>query len=114
DGPAEIGSVAINAPITGPDRSVTTEAVTTNAAVIAMRRPSVSRKASSGDIFSVVPADAGTHTPRLLDFGRCGLILPAPMDSGGYGSLRSQGRHRGCPHTRFIDTETFGPFLMVW
>src|ERR1700733_4131726 len=50
DGPAEIGNVATSAPITGPDFSVMTEDVTTNAAVIAMRSASVSRKESSGDI----------------------------------------------------------------
>src|SRR5215216_6805435 len=115
DGPAEIGSVAISAPITGPERSVTTEAVTTNAAANAMRRASVRTKASSGDMLAVVPANAGTHTPRLIDFGQCGSILPAPRNVGGYGSLRSQGRRAIiAPHTRFIDTETFGPFLMVW
>ena len=35
--PAEIGNVATSAPITGPERSVITEADTTNAAVMAMR-----------------------------------------------------------------------------
>ena len=50
DGPAEIGSVATNAPITGPERSVITEADTTKTAVIAIRSASVSTKTNSGDI----------------------------------------------------------------
>src|SRR6202022_2726701 len=45
----EIGKVAISAPITGPERSAMTEADTTNAAVIAMRTPSVRMKMSSGE-----------------------------------------------------------------
>ena len=37
------------------------DADTTNAAVTAMRSASVRMKARSGDIYSVVPAKAGTH-----------------------------------------------------
>ena len=40
---------------------------------------------------SVVPANAGTHTPRSIGF----IVASRPSfkcDSGGYGSLRSQGR----------------------
>ena len=48
--PPKSASVATSAPITGPERSVMTDAVTTNAAVIAMRSTSVRMKASSGDI----------------------------------------------------------------
>ena len=56
DGLAPRIGVAISAPITGPERSVTTEAVTTNAAANAMRRASVRTKASSGDIFTFLPS----------------------------------------------------------
>src|SRR3984893_13157372 len=45
----------MSAPITGPERSVMTEADTTNAAVIAMRRPSVRMKMSSGNILHLRP-----------------------------------------------------------
>src|SRR3979490_539946 len=70
DGPAEIGKVAISAPITGPERSVITEAETTNAAVTAMRSASVRMKARSGDRgLAVVPANAGTHSHRIHDLG---------------------------------------------
>ena len=53
---------------------------------------SVSRKASSGDIF-VVPANAGTHTPRLSRFCTNAVEQrsPHPWTPGGYGSLRSAG-----------------------
>jgi hypothetical protein len=34
----------------------------------------------------VVPANAGTHTPRPLDFGQQELIPPATINVGGYGS----------------------------
>jgi hypothetical protein len=57
-GPAEIGSVATSAPITGPERSVITDADTTNAAVTAMRSASVRMKASSGDILKSSSAKA--------------------------------------------------------
>ena len=40
------------------------DADTTKAAVTAMRSASVRRKGRSGDIFSVVPAKAGTHNHR--------------------------------------------------
>src|ERR1700686_5415847 len=40
---------------------------------------------------TVVPAHAGTHTPRSCVLARW-LTPFAPMDSGDYGSLRSQGR----------------------
>src|ERR1700761_8292871 len=56
DGPAEIGKVATSAPITGPERSVITDADTTNAAVIAMRSARVSRKRRSGDIGFLLPS----------------------------------------------------------
>src|SRR4051812_42324126 len=56
EGPAETGSVAISAPIAGPERSVIIEAITTNAAATAMRRTSERRKASSGDIVRWAPA----------------------------------------------------------
>src|SRR5216683_6031495 len=42
---------------------------------------------------SVVPANAGTHTPRSIFF----IVASRPSfkrNSGGYGSLRSQGRRR--------------------
>ena len=83
-----------------------TEAETTNAAVIAMRRPSVRMKVSSGDIFIffVMPALVPGHPRRSsLEIRRqtwMARVKPWP------------GRRR--IHTRFIDTETFGPFLMVW
>src|SRR5712691_582828 len=40
----------------------------------------------------VVPANAGTHTPRPLDFGWKELTPPANIKPCGYGPLRSQGR----------------------
>src|ERR1700677_3156022 len=54
EGPAEIGKVATSAPITGPARSVITDADTTNAAVTAMRSSSIRIKASSGGIAVIV------------------------------------------------------------
>ena len=48
-----------------------TDAVTTNAAVIAMRSTSVRRKASSGDICFVVPANAGTHNHGFSFVRKC-------------------------------------------
>src|SRR4051795_7299674 len=51
DGPAETGKVATSAPITGPERSVMIDAVTTNAAATIMRRTRMRMKWSSGDIF---------------------------------------------------------------
>src|SRR2546427_6709189 len=96
------------------------EAVTTNAAANAMRKASVRTKASSGDIirrpcerrdpyaaadrfWEVWAETSRTHGLRWL-------WAPAPVrncalgrDDAEFGS-----------HTRFIDTETFGPFLMVW
>ncbi len=50
--PGENGNVAISAPITGPDRSVMNAAVTTNAAAMAIRSPSVRMRGSSGDMES--------------------------------------------------------------
>src|ERR1700692_1636390 len=42
----------------------------------------------------VVPAKAGTHTPRTPFFA--GWPTPtATMNAGGYGPLRSQGRRKG-------------------
>jgi hypothetical protein len=41
--------------------------------------------------FNVVPANAGTHTPRPRVLARW-LMVSAPTDSGGYGSPRSRGR----------------------
>ena len=46
----------------------------------------------------VVPANAGTHTPRPFDWGGVSRHLAATTNAGGYGSLRSQGRQRGGPH----------------
>ena len=56
EGPAETGSVAISAPIAGPERSVIIEAETTNAAATAMRSATERMKASSGDIVRRSPA----------------------------------------------------------
>src|ERR1700761_8695781 len=58
DGPAEIGNVATSAPITGPERSVITDADTTKAAVIAMRSARIRMKGSSGDILIRRPGQA--------------------------------------------------------
>src|SRR6202022_4992862 len=41
--------------------------------------------------FRVVPAKAGTHTPRLIVLAR-GLTPSATTKAGGYGSSRSRGR----------------------
>src|ERR1700730_13245133 len=55
----------MSAPITGPERSAMTEADTTNAAVTAMRRPSVRMKMSSEDILNRRPGlrrdDVNSH-----------------------------------------------------
>jgi hypothetical protein len=40
------------------------------------------------------------------------LWVPAPVRNCAQGGDDSEGEVRA--HTRFIDTETFGPFLMVW
>jgi hypothetical protein len=40
-------------------------------------------------------------------------LHPTPPRVTRASTLPLQGRVSG-PHTRFIDTETFGPFLMVW
>jgi hypothetical protein len=42
----------------------------------------------------VVPANAGTHTPRPFVVARW-LTTSAPTNAVGYGSLRSQGRRQG-------------------
>src|SRR5258708_4691166 len=44
--------------------------------------------------YFVVPANAGTYTPRPFDFERLELIPSATTKAGGYGSLLSQGRHK--------------------
>src|SRR3954453_15986350 len=44
----------------------------------------------------VVPANAGTHTPRLLNLIPLVGDFRATTNTCGYGSLRSQGRHRLC------------------
>jgi hypothetical protein len=68
-----------------------------------------------GHVLTVVPANAGTHTPRPFDFGRWELTPSATTGAGGYGSrLKAGTTPNACFHTRCIDTETFGPFLMVW
>jgi hypothetical protein len=47
---------------------------------------------AAAGLIVVVPANAGTHTPRPLDFGRKELLPPANIKPCGYGPLRSQGR----------------------
>ena len=75
------------------------EAEITKAAVIAMRNTSVRMKARSGDI-------------------HCALVMPG-LVPGIRALAKSEdvdGRHAPAMtcQTRFSDTETFGPFLMVW
>src|ERR1700688_4206351 len=115
EGPAEIGKVATSAPITGPERSVITDADTTKAAVTAMRSTSVGMKIRSGDIFSVVPAKAGAHNHDCS----CGakaveqrFLVERTRRMGPGSALRLAGTTLN--HIRCIVTETFGPFLMVW
>ena len=71
-----------------------------------------------GGHLTVVPANAGTHTPRPFNNRRCGLAVPATIDACGYESrlaLRLAGTTpTRAPHTLRIVTETFGPFRMVW
>src|SRR5882757_7329145 len=58
------------------------------------------RESDFGEVMnpiSVVPAKAGTHTPRPLDFGRSELISSKTINGGGYGSLLSQGRRSKGP-----------------
>src|SRR5260370_30263021 len=50
------------------------------------------RSSGGENLFSVVPAKAGTHTPRPLDVRRCGLILCETIAACGYGSPLSRGR----------------------
>ena len=42
------------------------------------------------------------------------MTSPPPMDSRWLWRTLRLRRGRQGAHTRFIDTETFGPFLMVW
>src|ERR1700752_4236926 len=48
---------------------------------------------------SVVPANAGTHTPRPIDRGGWSCLFVATAHACGYGSLRSQGRRWLCRST---------------
>src|ERR1700712_1570040 len=105
------------------------EDVPTNAAVIAMRSASVSRKVSSGDMAAL------SHPP--LEGGGSARMERSEMRDGVGGrainssTLREESpsphpaEHlamlvdppppgEGNDQIRFIDTETFGPFLMVW
>src|SRR5215216_4112289 len=46
----------------------------------------------------VVPANAGTHTPRPRSLRKClSFDFVSTTTAGGYGSLRSQGRRRELP-----------------
>src|SRR6202022_3531176 len=47
----------------------------------------------------VVPAKAGTHTPRLIVLAQ-GLTPSATTKAGGYGSSRSRGRQKICSFRR--------------
>ena len=64
--------------------------------------PKAAEKIEGGEVtLAVVPANAGTHTPRPID-RTMGLVAFAAMCSGGYGSLRSQGRREIRAHSRIL------------
>src|SRR5579863_4669272 len=91
-----MGSVAINAPITGPDRSVMMDAVTTNAAATAMRSAITRMKRRSGDIFFlfVVPANAGTQPLLFVWCEKSANSATKRREAATYGSRGSPGRRR--------------------
>ena len=61
----------------------------------------------------VVPANAGTHTPRPLDFGRKELRPPANIKPCGYGPLRSQGRRLRVVAAELVPVHLFGTASFV-
>src|SRR5712691_9440297 len=61
----------------------------------------------------VVPANAGTHTPRPLDFGWKELTPPANIKPGGYGPLRSQGRRLRVVAAELVPVHLFGTASFV-
>src|SRR5258708_6479971 len=102
--------------MTGPERSVITDADTTNAAVTAMRSASVRMKARSEDIgLTVVPAKRSASRDRIATAVR---VAQTPSNSvsltRGHGVWIPAFAGTTRNHTLRIVTESFGPFLMVW
>ncbi len=66
-----------------------------------------------GDL--AAPGARAAHERRdgILSLGQCLAWKTSPHPAARYGADPPR-RERKRPHTRFIDTETFGPFLMVW
>jgi hypothetical protein len=68
---------------------------------------------AAAGLIVVVPANAGTYTPRPLDFGRKELLPPANIKPCGYGPLRSQGRRLRVVAAELVPLHLFGTASFV-